>query len=264
MRKDSLFQRYEVFAAAAVITAHANSAAEGFRQRDVRFYIELFSNWIELGLETSALDLSNTQVSRYVEELADEGLAKRSSRKGKPWYRLTRAGVVDLVSRLVNRDSFMEPPHFLFVHYFIRNYRELILSLLKLEGKPFPKALRIEIENLLEVRSFVKIQLAFAEKEEKKIDDRIKDSLRTNKLASRRFAAGDELLEVTREVESRFPYELNSRKPLTELISQVPPELARWELQVGNMNRIEQIWKPTRLLLLSYIRHLRHLAKSRA
>lgn len=45
-RVGDLFSENEAIVAAAVVAAQATLGSDGFRQRDVRFYISVFSNWV--------------------------------------------------------------------------------------------------------------------------------------------------------------------------------------------------------------------------
>ena len=63
---DSRFERNQLFVATAVVAAHANVSKGGFRQRDVKFWIELFSNWVESALPAEVLEVQNNQILRYI------------------------------------------------------------------------------------------------------------------------------------------------------------------------------------------------------
>ncbi len=261
MRKDALFHRYELFVAAAVLAAHANQrAGEGFRQRDVKFLVELFSNWIESSLESSSLELQNTQVSRYLEALVGESFAKRLSKGTRPSYVLTRLGLIELTSRIVNQTTLLPADHLFFVHYFIHNYRPKIIHLVQEQGAQFPTTLKVELEALLDWKSIVKQQLTLARREQEKLQSRIQDAESISKLARELFTQGARAVEVAEKVEGLYPYSLNSRKPFSELFAELPPDTARWELEVGSVQRAEQIWIPTRTLLESYMSILRAFA----
>lgn len=259
MRRDSLFKREELFVSSAVIAAHAQNVDEGFRQRDVRFFIELFSNWVESVLDDLTLTLSNTQVSRYINELVDEGFSRQISRKKQPKYRLTRIGLIELLSRLVEKDYVRQPEYFFFLYYFIANYGPRLKALIESEGRKFPPAMRIEVETMLDVDALVGNQLANAERELKKLDERIRDASQASKLAAELLSKGLDNRVVQQEVERKYPYELNSQKPLTELLSSLSEEHSRWELEVGSLRRVEHIWLPARTQLLSYIQVLKRL-----
>ena len=119
MARHSLLDRYETFVSCAVLGAHVNGRARGFRQNDVRFMIEVFTNWVESAEENPSLPVQNTQISRYLDNLIDEGFARAVSEKSFPRYRLTRTGVIEMMSRIVHRPYFNQREHFYFVFYFI-------------------------------------------------------------------------------------------------------------------------------------------------
>lgn len=254
MRKDALLRRYEVFVAAGILAAHSNQKPQqGFRQRDVKFLIELFSNWIEHMLPSATIELQNTQVQRYLDDLEREGYARRIIRGGRPWYLLTRTGLIELASRIVNQSHLIPPEHFFFVYYFIHNYRPRIIKLVQEQGKQFPLALKLELESLLDLKTLVKEQIRLAKTEAEKLEERIDDSKSTAKLATELFRNKLSPVEVAAQVQKLYPYQLNSQKPLAELFSGIPTDLARWELEVGSIKRVDQIWQPSLLFIKSYI-----------
>ncbi len=218
MRKGALLQRYEVFVAAACMASHANAPAEGFRQRDVKFLIELFSNWVESPLFHSEVSLNNTQVSRYLDLLAEGGYAWRTTKRGAPLYRLSRVGFLDLLNRILPGNRFIRAEQFAFIYYFLVNYRDRILRVVESEGKQFPTAIRLEVEALLDIATLVGDQLRYAELELKKMDEQIRDSKKGALLARDLFSAGHATASVAREVEKVYPYQLNSQKPLSQLM----------------------------------------------
>lgn len=138
MRTDALFNRYGHMIAAAGLAAHARAQGGGFRQRDVRFLVELFSNWLQSTLDGYVIPLSNTQISRYLDGLVGESYLKRLNRKGYPQYRLTRAGLIELLNLIVRPEVVLEKEHFLFCYTFIASYRERIWRLIEAEGKKLP------------------------------------------------------------------------------------------------------------------------------
>lgn len=260
MRTGTIFKRYELFVAAAVIAAHANGPKDGFRQRDVRFLIELFSNWVEASFESKVLTINNTQVLRYLEELVHEGFARRIAKKDRPNYRLTRTGLIELLTRLIPQSLHIQPEHFFFLYYFIANYKPRIQRLIEEEGKRFPLAMKLEVEGLLDSKTLLEQQIRYAELELKKLDGRIKDAEQGSVLASKLADDSLSLSEIATAIEKKYPYELNSRKPLTELMQEIPPDLGIWELTTGSERRVTHIWGPQREMLVTYLGVLKRLA----
>lgn len=261
MAHDSRFERYEIFTATAVVGAHANNPTAGFRHKDVKFLIELFSNWLMTSHLEPVLSVQNTQVARYLKDLVDEGYARKVTRSTYPQYRLSRTGLIELVSRLVSREYFPDRDHFFFLYYFIKNYRPRLEELVKAEGKQFPIALKLELDTLLDVKALVARELAAAERELKKLEVRIEDAKNTSALVTRLTKDEYSFSAIVQEAQRLYPYELNTQKPLTELISELPPEMQRWEMEYGNMHRAREMWGPSQALLVAYIHELRKLQR---
>ena len=173
---------------------------------------------------------------------------------------MTRAGLIELLGRVQGDSIKLHPLHFYFIEYFIGNYRRKILSTIEQEGAQFPLALKLEVELLLQADRIIETQIQLVELELIKIGQRIEAAQKSSALAREKYSAGQNTEEVAREIEKRYPYELNSQKPLTELLAEVPDDTARWELTEGALRRLEQLWFPTKQLLESYLETLRALA----
>jgi len=145
----SLIDRFDIFFGAATFAAQANAYERGFRQRDVRFFIELFTDWVNPTFEWEGLPIQNTHISRYIESLVEEGYARKITRKSRPGYRLTRTGLIEMISRIVDKPYFHSPDHFFFAYSFIENYTPRLFALVKHEGTKFPYGLQLEIESLI-------------------------------------------------------------------------------------------------------------------
>ena len=263
MLQEALFQRYRVFVLAATIAAHASSptAAQSFRQRDVRFYIELFSNWMETALGAFALPVQNTQVKRFLQILVDEGYARRIERGKHPSYRLTRTGLIELTAQMVQSDVGAGRLQFFFLHYFIKNYRARIFDLVKRDGQQFPAALRIELEASLDAQALIARERKRVDVERKRLDARIDDARQVSEIMRARVGTVP-FHELVADVEHQFPYELNNQRPLRELMAGLSEELGVWELQVGAALRAKELWQPARRLLAAYDAELRALEAS--
>ena len=259
MAQDSRFDRYQVLVNCAAIAAHANGIKDGFRHRDVRFLIELFSNWVDLSVGAEVLQVQNTQVSRYLERLVREGFARKTARKGYPVYRLTRIGLLELLGRVVGRSYWSEREQFFLLFSFIENYREKLKEIVKAEGSLFPVALQIELQELLNAQALLEREIAAARLEMTKLEGRIRDVERGHALTLRLLKQGASFEEVLGALERSHPYELNNEKPLSELVAQLPEGLREWELVQGQLRRQRQIFRPLKGMLESYIRELERL-----
>ena len=260
MKKESVLSRNELFIASSIIAAHANSGSAAFRQRDVKFLIELFANWVENSLTEPTLNICNTHIQRYLDTLVQQGHAKRQLKAKKPFYRLTRLGLLELLSRMAAAAANVPAEHFFFLAYFLFNYRPIILRLIEAEGPQFPYALRLEVAALLDFENLVTIHMQRCELELKKLEGKIAESPNTSRIAKRLYAEGNDPAAIAAEMNRRHPFSLNSRKPLSELISEIPPDIAKWELEEGNLKRSEFIWQPAYTLLKTRIDLLKKLS----
>lgn len=242
--KASLIDRQQLFVAAAIIAAHSNSAPTGFRQRDVRFLIDLFANWAE-GVPTAELaTLQNTQIGRHLEALTVSGLLKRAPRGNVPLYTVTRAGVLELLRQMQEQVVAAPGQAFFFLFYWLHCYRDRISQLASHEGQQFPPALRIELETLLDTEALVARQLKQIDKRIAALRERIDSALRTKRKIEKGLSLGERFSSLVSGVERESPYELNSQKPLTELVRSIPSPQQEWELTTGNEARVLMIWQP--------------------
>lgn len=260
---DSFVSRNQVLLSSAVVACHATLREPGFRQRDLKFYFELFSYWsLGEGIE-SGIQVQTTQLTRLLSGLVDEGYAKRLSRSRAAPFRLTRLGLIAMLSRVVEVRENDPPQVFLFAYFFLRSYRSRLIELVQVQGNHFPAALRIELEALLDTDSMLESKIRSVEKEIRKLSEGVNDAEATSALSRRLFERGMSVSEVVSEVEKRYPYEFNSLKPLHELMAELPADTRAWELERGNELRSEMIWKPALSLQQSFLQELLKMRTAR-
>ena len=107
--------------ASATLAAHASFFDEGFRLRDIRFFVELFLNWSE-DVGSATHSLQNTQLARFISSLTENGFAKRSSKKSVQLFRLTRLGLLELLNRIIGSKNVFHPSTALFRICFINPF----------------------------------------------------------------------------------------------------------------------------------------------
>jgi hypothetical protein len=172
---------------------------------------------------------------------------------------LTRIGLLEILTRIASPSPSVTPSHFLFLVCFIRSYKYRIEALIAAEGHQFPVALKLELAALLDVDELIRSERKRVKHAIMRIERRIDDALGTSELARHRLASRVPFEDVVREAEAKYPYELNSMKPLSELISSLVPDQRRWELEEGNTIRAKTIWKPQQAMLEEYLRQLQSL-----
>ncbi|MDC0357580.1 hypothetical protein OAO01_02100 [Oligoflexia bacterium] len=259
MPRTSLFDRYDTFIAASVLAAHSTTLKKGFRQYDVRGFIEIFTNWIDFGEDYSSLPVQNTQIARYLETLVNEGLARKiTSPTARPLYRVTRTGLIELVARVVSKPHYSKYQHFYFVYYFIGNYHPRITYIVKSEGQRFPYSLQLELEALLDSEALLNRQLTYAKNELKKIERRTKQLKRTSQVVTQLAKRGVEFSEILEHSDQLQPFGLTTHRRVSELLFGTEKQ-ALWEMTIGDTQRIKQMWNPARRMLLLHIDELEKL-----
>jgi hypothetical protein len=248
---------------AATLGAHAIHFETGFRQKDVRFLVELFLNWMNSKSTVESQALHNTQIMRHLERAAHEGLVKKQIKKGKqPWYRLNRGGLIEMARALTKKeiDPFNSMGDFYFSYQFIVNYKLRIRELIQDETMVLPRAIILELEQIFDESHYLSETIRSLELELKTLKIRINDSEKTTSLYREMKKHGKDQKEIFSAIDKNYPYELHNQKRLSELLAEFPIAMAEWELGQANTNRIEMMWKP-RAQILEY--HLKLLKSMR-
>jgi hypothetical protein len=242
---------------AAVIAAQA-TGSDGFRQRDVRFFIELFSNWLEPTTGAHTLPVHNTQVQRHLNGLTKARLAQRVGRS-PPRFHLTPDGLVELLRRLVLRHDLMRLDEFLLVFHILDAYGARLRAMAVRGSRLFA----LDLDQLVDPARLLARERERVAHERAKLAVRCEESRKTGALARAAIARAAPIDAVIREVEGRYPYELNSQKSLTELLSALPESWQREELVVNAERRADRFWEPLRALLTHYDKILADLQPSK-
>lgn len=227
-----------------MLAAHSNSLPEGFRQREVRFYMDLFSNWVFVKVNSEPFPLHNTQIMRSLSTMGRLGLVKKMGRSRPPRYKLTRAGVINMLNELISlplADSYSD---FFFVYQFIVGYKSRVIASLKQDTRGYAKTHIMEIESLLNERTFLTKQLELVEYEIELLKERILDSEHAVTLFKELKSKGYDLLKVARAVELKYPFELNSKKRILQVLKNLPESSRESEMTMAIQNRSNLFFKP--------------------
>jgi hypothetical protein len=253
----------EPFIIAGILAAQSSFRERGFRQKDVKYFIELFSNWIEALLPGPSIELKNTQVQRLIEEHVSEGvLQKISEEEKRPRYLLTRMGLHELVSKFVSVD--IRPiagglGTFLFIYQFIKVYSFKIEELFGVGGQDISPSFRIELKHLLQANILLERQKEHVKKEIEKLEWRIEEAVNASAYSKKLFKEKSSISEVVEKIQLKFPYDLNYQKTMVDLYKDIPNDMKRFELEEAPIIRAESIWKPLRNLFNSYLSELENL-----
>ena len=228
---------------AALLGAHIQKKDTGFRQRDVKFLMELFWNWQSSVVSRSHMEpVHNNQMKRTLQQLVQDSMATMSRSK-PPKYKLTRAGLISILEQIRNEALTGSFDAFLFGRYLFQTYRDRFSALVQNTGTNTPLAFRHEIKELLDTESLEEQKRSSLKKAIAYLKERISETEKTVNFSTKQLSQKIDLQELARQVETMFPYELNYQKPLTQLFKDLPEDLQKWELTEGNRLRIEILWK---------------------
>jgi hypothetical protein len=255
-------QHFLLYLPLGCLAAHTQAGSAGFRQREVKFFSELFSNWVNLGGVGAMHSLHNNQVARYLGALVSDAQAKPQGRTSPPRYRLTRLGMFALLSQVTQRSFLSEPKDCLLVWYFLRSYAPQLRRIIKGAGSEFSRGHALELEQLLDVTLFLSRQQQFVEHEQKRLEERIEATLAMRRDVERMKVAGRTNAECAAHVAKLYPYELNAERSFDELLLTIPPEVMEWELAEGSRIKAEMVFRPILEELRRFSEHLRVLSQS--
>lgn len=258
----SKHKAFKPFLYASVLAAHAGLQDKGFRQKDVKYYLEVFTNWIESLLPGTAVSIQNTQIQRFLDSLVEEEILKREDKAQVPTYHLSRLGLHEIVSSLVSTD--IRPVAgglgtFLFLHHFVDLYSHQIEGLFTSGMGKVSPTFQIELKHLLNAKTMLERQKEHVKKEIEKLEWRIKEAEKASGYAKKLFNKGTTLGEVIEMVQENYPYELNYQKPMVELYKGIPDEMKRFELVDAPEKRARTLWSPLCNLFKSYLKELGRL-----
>jgi hypothetical protein len=250
-RTGAVFLEHEAVVAAAVIAAQATGSDGNFRQRDVRFFIELFSNWMQSTTLSWSLEIHNAQVLRHLNVAVSAGWARRVGRT-PPQYRLTPEGLLELLGRLGTRKNLTRLDEFFLVFHFFDAYASRLVALVERSGPLASRSLAVSVHELLDKKALVARERAMVARELERLAIRSEESREIAGIARERLGRGEALSAVIGVIQREFPYELNSQKPLHALFAAFPEPWQRAELVDAAARRADGFWAPTRALLLAY------------
>lgn len=264
MRKNSLLHHHQVYFSAATIAAHSSYREHGFRPRDVRFFIELFSNWGESPFTDGPLAIQNTQVTRFLAELVRRGHARRMRQSRPERFELSRGGLVELLTRINHHRLSEAPSQFYFAFFFLKNYQHRIETLMHQEGAQFPPHLQQKVGALLDYKDLASRVKRDILARKARIDERIEFAEKSSALVAASKELGLPFPQIAKELERKFPYALNSQKPLSQLLGELPESQRVWEVLHGNLRRVEEIWRPLRASLEQQISLIQSIPSERS
>lgn len=224
---------------AALIGAYIQQAGAAFRQRDVRFLMELFWNWQSSPLTRPRLErIHNNQIKRALSDLVSSGFASQRDTT----YKLTRAGILHALNQIRQAGLEGRFEEFLFCRFFLKSYHERIFRLIE-QDTPMPLAFRSEVRELFDTAKLERAKREALKRERQYFEDRISETENAVRFVESGLKSKTPLPEIVQEIERRFPYELNFQRPLSQLMNVTESSLLVSELTEGNRLRMKELWR---------------------
>jgi hypothetical protein len=235
--------QHPIFYAMGALAAQTAAGAAPFRQKDLKFYAELFSNWVQVGGVGATYSIHNTQVMRFLGDLTRDHYTKATKRSPQPGYRLTRAGVFALATHLVTRSYLRDQSECILVWYFLKSYTSQISESMQLAGSDFSRAHQIELDQLLSRERFLQRQLQLVRHEIQRLQGRISCAFDIERDVSRLKASRSSLADCIEHVAIHYPYELNPQRSFQSTLEGLPLSVCEWEITEGSLLRAQQLFE---------------------
>ena len=258
-RQDAIYDKYALFINSALLAVHNNHPGVGFRQKDVKFYLELLTNWMETVFKGCGLEVQNTQIQRLLDSMTSEGLLKKEAKKKFPLYSFTPIGLLEVITRLVSDDSLLDLQNFFFLYHVVSLYSNKMEDILLEQRSYLPKSYQLEIKHLLNPETLIERQKKRISIEIEKLSERIDEAYKMSELANTYIKKNLQLSEIIKKVESQYPYQLNNQKKMTELFKGLPPDVQLLEISKGPKQRAQLLWGPLLKNYQSYLSILNSL-----
>ena len=236
----------DLMLASAVIGAQIQSGNKGFRQKDVHFLLDLFASWRASPTDPKFKGkVHNTQIQRHLNSMVSDNLLLAGQNNKKPFYRLSRAGILNIIQFMKEQAVNGDFAEYIFVVYLFKGYAQKFLEASVIGQKAEQSSTLESLKDLINLQVLKANKLHQLESEERYWKQRISENEEIVKFVEEQVNAGVEWGKIIQQLDSRFPYELSYRKPLTELLRDTPEGIQKWEILSGNLLRIELIWKST-------------------
>ncbi|MFP5387453.1 MAG: hypothetical protein ACLGHN_15350 [Bacteriovoracia bacterium] len=240
-RKSYLSEDLRVYLSASVCAAHINGQGD-FRQKDVRFYADLFCNWMDCYLGTS-YQLQNTQIQRYLDYLVEEKIIKKTTSK-TPSYQGHNQGLLKLISQISSIKENDSLELFYFQFHILELYRDLLFNSAMSSELSFREAQSFELKYLLDGKELLVRQKQRIRREMEKLKIRKDETLEMVKLTEKLQREGKGTDSIIRLVEQKFPYQLNNQISMAQLFKTLRPGLKEAELTTHAKARALKLWQP--------------------
>lgn len=244
---------------AALIATWLNREEKGFRQRDVKFYHDLIIDWMETCPFAKNYTIQNTQMMRFLNTLVErQWLSIKGS--NVPVYHFNNKYFMDLIKETLGQSD-EDPLELFFLQFHLASvYRETLSELLFIRGIELTRGQKLDLDHLLNARLLLRNQRERIEREIKKIEMRTKEVEKMIEFSRTELKIKKDPLEVVKELEKKYPYQMQYQKSMSKTFQDLHPRLRSLELTVHSEKRLETLWSPMADHLQNYLKTLEKMS----
>jgi hypothetical protein len=249
-----------VYLYAAVCACHINYKERGFRQKDVHFFFDLFSNWMDSHLGQKS-QLQNTQIQRFMKQLVALQVLKQKTGR-TPVYTCQDTGLLYLIEKVSRIEEEDDLELFFFQYHLLEIYFDLLFETLLQKKLELPHSLKIELKYLLDREVLWGKQYKRIQKKIDMLKIRTDEAQQMEKLALKLYDQGKSEEIVIKTIEHTLPYQLNHQMKMSALYEKLLPGLRKRELTSHTRKRVQSLWHPMLNFYLDYLNRLETLKRN--
>lgn len=255
MRTNSTGHQHLKLFYAAIIATWLNREEKGFRQKDVRFYIDLLLDWMENSPFSKGVVIQNTQMMRFLNHLVEkQWLTKKQ--QSPPLYFFNNKFLMELLRETLSISE-NDPYEIFFLQFHLSSvYRESLSEMLFIRGVELTRGQKIDLEHLLDKKILLRNQKERIEMEIKKLSMRQKEISKMISFAKEELKLNPDPIAAVKKIETKYPYQLQYQKSMSKAFSEIHPKLRVLELTVHSEKRMDTLWAPMESYLRSYLKVL--------
>jgi len=220
-----------------------------FRPRDVMFSLDLVKNMFHHGLAGRAVDIQFIQIQRWLHRYVELGWVTAKTEGRVTTYKMKVSGFKGLLQALVAEDQLLEGSEALLIQQILDAYgpylQERVLS-----GRNPSSAKDESLRELLKPGVVFVNQIKLLDHAIVTLERRMKESLRLQAYCKNALERGQSTEAIASSLPSDFSYKLSHQKPFKELLQEIPPALAEFEIREGFAHRNRRFFSP-------YLRYLK-------
>jgi hypothetical protein len=239
-----------------LLGAWLNRNEKGFRQKDVRFYIELIADWMSTAPSFKNFKIQNTQTMRFLDSLCDQ---KWLIKKAGPIYFFNNNYFMSLIKEAFRIDEYDDYDLFQLQYHLATVYQTTILNLLFKRGVELSNGEKIDLELILSPKNLLSEQKKRIEKEIKVLQAREQDVVAMIDFSKKELLV-NKPIEVVKKLEKLNPYKLQYYKSMSDTFKDLLPEIVSLELTEHSEKRINTLWNPLKSNLENYLKYLNKMS----